>query len=103
MTHLRLLALSCCLGAAPAACKESAAQPPTPAGASEQPAAPSASASSSPGAIRLIEPAVAGQWTLPAGDNANTRYSSLDQINTQNVKDLKVAAMVSTGIARGHE
>ena len=32
-----------------------------------------------------------------AGDYANTRYSALDQINKDNVKDLKVAWMHSLG------
>ena len=32
-----------------------------------------------------------------------TRYSSLDQINTSNVKQLQVAWTFSTGVLRGHE
>src|SRR5919202_2183056 len=44
-----------------------------------------------------------GQWTMPAKDYASTRYSGLDQINTENVKDLKVAWTFSTGVNRGHE
>ncbi len=44
-----------------------------------------------------------GQWKMPAKDFANTRYSQLDQINTSNVKDLKVAFTFSTGVNRGHE
>jgi PQQ-dependent dehydrogenase (methanol/ethanol family) len=32
-----------------------------------------------------------------------TRYSNLDEINTDNVKDLKVAWTFSTGVLRGHE
>src|SRR5207248_9927224 len=31
-----------------------------------------------------------GQWIRPAKDLASTRYSSLDQINTGNVKTLKL-------------
>lgn len=42
-------------------------------------------------------------WAMQAGDYANTRYSKLDQINTDNVKDLKVAWQFSTGVLRGHE
>jgi glucose dehydrogenase len=53
--------------------------------------------------IRLISPLPNGTWTLPAGDYANTRFSPLDQINTENVKNLKVISTLSTGIARGHE
>jgi glucose dehydrogenase len=44
-----------------------------------------------------------GQWIRPAKDFASTRYSSLDQINTGNAKDLKVAWNFSTGMDRGHE
>src|SRR5690349_12802972 len=34
---------------------------------------------------------------------ANTRYSALDEINTSNVKDLRLAWSFSTGLVRGHE
>ncbi len=44
-----------------------------------------------------------GQWTMPGKNYANTRYSGLDQINAQNVKDLKVAFTFSTGVNRGQE
>jgi lanthanide-dependent methanol dehydrogenase len=44
-----------------------------------------------------------GQWVRPAKDYASTRYSSLDQINTSNAKQLKVAWTFSTGMDRGHE
>jgi lanthanide-dependent methanol dehydrogenase len=44
-----------------------------------------------------------GQWIRPAKDYASTRYSSLDQINTSNAKNLKVAFTFSTGQDRGHE
>lgn len=43
------------------------------------------------------------QWAIQTGDYANTRYSELDQINKDNVKDLKVAWTFSTGVLRGHE
>jgi PQQ-dependent dehydrogenase (methanol/ethanol family) len=36
-------------------------------------------------------------------DYANTRYSTLDQINKENVGDLQVAWTFSTGVLRGHE
>jgi PQQ-dependent dehydrogenase (methanol/ethanol family) len=42
-----------------------------------------------------------GEWTTAAGDYANTRFSALDQITTQNVKDLKVSWTFSTGVLRG--
>jgi PQQ-dependent dehydrogenase (methanol/ethanol family) len=44
-----------------------------------------------------------GQWTSPAKDFANTRYSELTEINTTNVKDLKVAFTVPTGTTTGQE
>ncbi|MCV0370757.1 MULTISPECIES: methanol/ethanol family PQQ-dependent dehydrogenase [Filomicrobium] len=43
------------------------------------------------------------QWAMQSGDYYNQRYSKLDQINTTNVKDLKVAWTFSTGVLRGHE
>src|SRR5690606_21673742 len=53
--------------------------------------------------VRLISPLPKGEWHLPAGDYAATRFSPLEQITTENVKDLKVVTTVSTGIPRGHE
>jgi len=44
-----------------------------------------------------------GQWTRPAKDYASTRYSKLDQINTVNAGNLRVAFTFSTGVNRGHE
>lgn len=43
------------------------------------------------------------QWAIQTGDYANTRYSTLDQITRDNVKDLRVAWTFSTGVLRGHE
>jgi PQQ-dependent dehydrogenase (methanol/ethanol family) len=60
-------------------------------------------AAASGNGLRLIEPPPSGEWRLPAGDNANTRYSSLAQIDTSNVHNLKVQRMFSTGVAHGHE
>ncbi len=42
-------------------------------------------------------------WAMPTGDYANTRYSKLNQITSDNVGDLKVAWSFSTGVLRGHE
>ena len=53
--------------------------------------------------IHFVSPVPDGQWTLPAGDYANTRFSPLDQINTQNVNNLKIIGTMSTGIPHGHE
>jgi PQQ-dependent dehydrogenase (methanol/ethanol family) len=44
-----------------------------------------------------------GNWPTVAKDYANTRFSGLDQINKDNVKNLQVAWTFSTGLSRGHE
>src|SRR4051812_48806283 len=62
-------------------------------------AAQAQTASPSPAAL----PADDGQWTMPAKNVQGTRYSGLDQINTENAKDLRVAWTFSTGVNRGHE
>jgi PQQ-dependent dehydrogenase (methanol/ethanol family) len=43
------------------------------------------------------------QWVMQQGDDANTRYSKLNQINASNVKKLVPAWTFSTGVLRGHE
>jgi lanthanide-dependent methanol dehydrogenase len=45
----------------------------------------------------------ANNWAQPAKDYANTRFSTLNQINTGNVGKLQVAWTFSTGVLRGHE
>ena len=42
-------------------------------------------------------------WAIQTGDYANTRYSKLNKINADNVKNLQVAWTFSTGVLRGHE
>src|SRR5438309_12015759 len=49
------------------------------------------------------EPEDDGQWVMATKDYTNTRYSELDQINTENAKNLKVAWTFSTGVFRGQE
>lgn len=56
-----------------------------------------------PAGGRLIGPVPAGEWHLPAGDYANTRYSPLAQLTPQNVAKLKITSTLSTGIPHGHE
>ena len=51
--------------------------------------------------LRLQQDAT--QWVMPAKDYANTRYSSLSQITTANIKNLRPAWTFSTGVLRGHE
>src|SRR5919204_824620 len=43
------------------------------------------------------------QWVRPAKDYASTRYSTLEQINSQNIKDLRAAWTFDTGTDRGQE
>jgi PQQ-dependent dehydrogenase (methanol/ethanol family) len=54
-------------------------------------------------AVDPATPAEDGQWTMPAKDFQNRRYSGLAQIDTGNVSGLKVAWTFATGIAKGHE
>ena len=42
-------------------------------------------------------------WATWGGDYAGTRYSKLDEINANNVKNLQPAWSFSTGVLRGHE
>jgi PQQ-dependent dehydrogenase (methanol/ethanol family) len=42
-------------------------------------------------------------WAMPTGDYANQRYSTLAQINKDNVGTLQPAWTFSTGVLRGHE
>src|SRR5689334_23340026 len=44
-----------------------------------------------------------GQWRMAPKDYANLRYSELDQITPENVKNLHVAFTFSTGVTQGHE
>jgi PQQ-dependent dehydrogenase (methanol/ethanol family) len=44
-----------------------------------------------------------GQWTMPAKNYASTRFSGLEEINAENVRNLKVAWTFSTGVNRGQE
>src|SRR6516165_5258320 len=43
------------------------------------------------------------QYVMPTQNFANTRYSQLKQINTENVHKLAPAWTFSTGVLRGHE
>src|SRR5687767_9066728 len=51
----------------------------------------------------LKQTANPSQWAIQTGDYANQRYSKLNQITLDNVKNLKVAWTFSTGVLRGHE
>ena len=43
------------------------------------------------------------QWVMPTGNYANWRYSELNQINRDTVKNLRPSWQFSTGVLRGHE
>ncbi len=43
------------------------------------------------------------QWVMPTGNYANHRFSTLNQINRDNVSKMQVAWTFSTGVLRGHE
>jgi len=51
--------------------------------------------------LKCIEDA--NNWCMQQHDYSATRYSNLDQINTKNVGNLRVAWTFSTGVLRGHE
>ena len=44
-----------------------------------------------------------GQWPMPAKNYASTRFSGLNEINSGNAQNLKLAWTFSTGVLRGHE
>src|SRR4051794_9874512 len=44
-----------------------------------------------------------GQWLMPAKNYASTRYSELNEINSENVPKLQVAFTFSLGVNRGQE
>src|ERR1700709_827768 len=48
-------------------------------------------------------PADDGQWVMPAKNFASTRYSELNEINTDTVAKLGVAFVFSTGVNKGQE
>ena len=73
---------------------------------SAAPAQTSGSTNNIPGelpGIHIVSPVASGQWTMPAGDYGNLRYSPLDKINASNVQNLHVVGTMSTGIPHGHE
>jgi lanthanide-dependent methanol dehydrogenase len=44
-----------------------------------------------------------GSWPMPGKNFAGFRYSELDQINAENVAELRVAWTFSVGVLRGQE
>ncbi len=71
--------------------------------ASVEPSGPANGQPEGPAQVKTVSPLPNGEWTLPAGDLANTRYSPLAQLTPQNVKGLKIVSTVTTGVPHGHE
>ena len=46
--------------------------------------------------IRSLESESYVDWTVTGGDKANTKYSSLDQINKENVHNLEVCLLYTS-------
>src|ERR671913_400737 len=69
----------------------------------EQNAAPSQTATPSTPSSVAPAKAAEGDWVIAPKDYANTRFSALNQITRENVKDLKLAWSFSTGVNRGQE
>jgi lanthanide-dependent methanol dehydrogenase len=65
---------------------------------------PSQASGSAPtgGQLTAASP-IAGEWVMAPGDYANTRFSTLTDINTGNVAQLQEAWSFSTGTLGGHE
>jgi glucose dehydrogenase len=68
--------------------------------ASESKKAPDGSA---PASTSAPPDAADNEWSMPNKNYSSTRYSTLNEINADNVKTLKVAWTFSTGVLRGHE
>jgi len=57
----------------------------------------------SPSARAPVKPAAPAEWTMPAQNYESTRFSPLDEINTQNVAELKESWSFDLGTDRGAE
>ncbi len=53
--------------------------------------------------IQLVTPPAGEQWLEPGGDTANTRYSTLSQITTENAAGLRLSSSTTTAYLHGHE
>jgi lanthanide-dependent methanol dehydrogenase len=94
IVFLALAASACSRDAGAPGARDSAA-----AASSNPPAAPVVAGTAL--AAQHIGPS--GEWQMPAGDYANSRYSELAQITPSNAKNLRAAWTFSTGVLRGHE
>src|SRR6185437_6477962 len=89
--------------ASPAALPQSSVASPPPPSAEGAPASKQLNPLPAAADIHTVAPLADGQWTLPAGDSANTRFSPLKQINSGNVANLKVVSTMADGIPHGWE
>src|SRR4030095_12866401 len=65
--------------------------------------APGSSGDGAKSAASSAVPDADKQWTMQNKNQSATRYSAVSEINSENVKNLKVAWSFSTGVLRGHE
>jgi lanthanide-dependent methanol dehydrogenase len=74
-------------------------------GGANQPPPQAETSVAASGTARGTNPAPdeSGDWTRPAKDYASTRYTALDQITPESVRQLGVRATFSTGVVAGHE
>ena len=63
----------------------------------------SSAAAPSGARIAVAHQGPAGEWQMPAGDYASSRFSPLNQITPANAHNLRAAWTFSTGVLRGHE
>src|SRR5438270_2157988 len=95
------------MSAAAAACRSETKIPATDSSASSDPRATSAATTGgapvSGARVAVAHAGPAGEWQMPAGDYASSRYSELASITPQNAANLHVAWAFSTGVLRGHE
>ncbi|HEX8757418.1 MAG TPA: PQQ-dependent dehydrogenase, methanol/ethanol family [Steroidobacteraceae bacterium] len=95
--------LTALAAAAPAAFPQSSVSSPPPPSATGAPTLQLLNPLPTVTDIHTVAPLADGQWTLPAGDYASTRFSPLNQINATNVGKLKVVSTMADGIAHGWE
>ncbi|HET7457189.1 MAG TPA: PQQ-dependent dehydrogenase, methanol/ethanol family [Gemmatimonadaceae bacterium] len=92
-------ALAACTGGARDASRDSAARDTTVGTTAARPTvAPVTGAR-----IGVARTGPAGEWPMPGGDYASSRYSELADITPANAKNLRVSWALSTGVLRGHE
>jgi len=96
---LPLIALAACSGGD----KSAAADSTSSSGPQATLSAATGTGSVSGARIAVAHAGPPGEWQMPAGDYASSRYSELASITPQNAASLHVAWAFSTGVLRGHE